>query len=274
MDAATAPSSGHRPTAAEAERAWRAWKTAGDVKARDHLVLSYAPMVRYLVSRKARELPAHCEADDLVSSGLLALVAAVDRYDPAKGATFEQYAWNRVVGAILDELRRLDWASRSSRRLQKDVEHVRRRWLAQTGALPTEAELARDLGLDEADLRRRLSQLEGASIVSLNAPVGGAGEGRPVEIGATIRAPEERNPELLALASERGQSLREAIASLSDRERKVLTLVHVHHLGGAEIGRELGVSESRVSQILSGVRAKLRERLDAYDSAADGPIAA
>ena len=112
-------SNGHRPRPAEAEAMWRAWRERGDVSSRDRLVLAYAPMVRYLASRKVRELPAHFELEDLVSCGLLALVQAVDRFDPVKGATFEQYAWTRVSGAIVDELRRHDWASRSSRRLRR-----------------------------------------------------------------------------------------------------------------------------------------------------------
>ena len=102
-------------------------------RARDRLVLSYAPMVKYLACRKVRELPAHCELDDLVSCGLLALIAAVDRFDPAKGATFEQYAWTRVSGAIMDELRRQDWAPRSLRRNGRAIERAREQWQLRTG---------------------------------------------------------------------------------------------------------------------------------------------
>ena len=112
----TPGSPANRPSPETAEALWRAWITGGDAAARDRLVLSYAPMVKYLACRKVRELPAHCELDDLVSGGLVALIAAVDRFDPAKGATFEQYVWTRVSGAIMDELRRQDWAPRSLRR--------------------------------------------------------------------------------------------------------------------------------------------------------------
>src|SRR6185437_1627369 len=122
---ATPVSSSSRPTAGTAEALWRAWIQNKDVAARDRLVLSYAPMVKYLACRKVRELPAHCELDDLVSCGLLALIAAVDRFDPAKGATFEQYAWTRVSGAIMDELRRQDWAPRSLRRNGRAIERAR-----------------------------------------------------------------------------------------------------------------------------------------------------
>ena len=111
--------SGSRLNPSEAEALWRAWVTHSDDRARDRLVLSYAPMVQYLASKKVRELPAHCELDDLVSCGLIALVESIDRFNPARGATFEQYAWTRVSGAIMDELRRQDWAPRSLRRRRR-----------------------------------------------------------------------------------------------------------------------------------------------------------
>jgi len=137
----TPVSSSSRPTAGTAEALWRAWIQNKDVAARDRLVLSYAPMVKYLACRKVRELPAHCELDDLVSCGLLALIAAVDRFDPAKGATFEQYAWTRVSGAIMDELRRQDWAPRSLRRNGRAIERAREAWQLRTGRLPSDEEL-------------------------------------------------------------------------------------------------------------------------------------
>ena len=103
-------STAQRLSPAEAEALWRNWRERRDGSSRDRLILSYAPMVRYIASRKLRELPAHCDLDDLASSGLVALMEAVDRFDPAKGASFEQYAWTRVSGALVDELRRHDWA--------------------------------------------------------------------------------------------------------------------------------------------------------------------
>jgi RNA polymerase sigma factor for flagellar operon FliA len=257
---------GRRPTAAEAERLWKAWATNRDARARDHLVLSYSPMVRYLAIRKVRELPTHCDLDDLVSCGLLALVAAVDRFDPAKGATFEQYAWTRVSGAIVDELRRQDWAPRSVRRVGREIERTREKLTVRNGATPTDADVAHELAMTSAELRDRVEDVERASLVSLNASARGAADGVPLEIGETLEAePGEHDPELAVLSQERGETLRSAIAGLSEREQKVLTLFHVHKLPGAEIGRELGVTESRVSQILAGIRVKLRERLETYD---------
>lgn len=258
-----------RPTAGNAEALWRAWMTNKDVAARDRLVLSYAPMVKYLACRKVRELPAHCELDDLVSCGLLALIAAVDRFDPAKGATFEQYAWTRVAGAIMDELRRQDWAPRSLRRSGRAIDRARDEWQTRTGRMPSEQELAGELELEVEDLRDQLEGLARADVLSLNTPARGTDDSMPVEVGDTLEAaPGQHDPELAALAGERADVLRRAIAGLGERERSILVMLYVQHLQGAEVGRRLGVSESRVSQILSAIRRTLRDRIDEYDAAA------
>src|SRR3954453_19487050 len=101
---------------------WRQYKTSGDQKLRDRLVLTFGPLVKFIVYKKAREMPARCEIEDFISCGLEALMISIDRYDPAKGATLEQYAWTRIHGAVLDELRRQDWAPRSVRRWERDIE--------------------------------------------------------------------------------------------------------------------------------------------------------
>ncbi len=268
MNAAIA-TAGKRLTPDEAEALWRAWRNGRDGGSRNKLILSYAPMVKYLASRKARALPAHCELDDLISCGLMALIAAIERFDPVKGATFEQYAWTRISGAIMDELRRQDWAPRSARRMERQAEEARERWIAREGRTPTEAELAGELQISTRDLRQRLADLDRADIVSLNAKVRSADDAT-MEVGETLESQQiDTDPELALLAQERGHVLREAIANLTERERDVLTLVHVHRVGGAEIGRMLGVSESRVSQILASARQRIRLYIAEYDRAAD-----
>src|SRR3954453_21565060 len=193
--------SAQRPTASTAEALWRAWIQNKDVAARDRLVLSYAPMVKYLACRKVRELPAHCELDDLVSCGLLALIAAVDRFDPAKGATFEQYAWTRISGAIMDELRRQDWAPRSLRRNARAIERAREQWQLRTGRLPSNAELAQDLEIGVDQLHEHLEGVARADLLSLNTPARCTDGAMAAEVGDTIEAPlGEFDPELAALA--------------------------------------------------------------------------
>ena len=259
-----------RLSPAEAEGLWRAWSDRRDGTARDRLIVSYSPMVKYLAARKVRELPSHCELDDLVSCGLVALVEAVDRFDPKKGATFEQYAWTRVSGAIMDELRRQDWAPRSLRRSGRAIDRARERWQSENGRLPSDAELARELDISLSDLVSQLEGLNRADLVSLNTPARGVEDSMLVEVGDTIVAQSlEHDPEAAALAGERSAHLERAVAALSEREQKILALVHVHELQGAEIGRILGVSESRVSQILAGIRRKLHDAVDAYDTMED-----
>ena len=264
-----ATSTSQRLTPEQAEALWRNWKQRRDSRSRDRLVLAYAPMVRYIASRKLRELPAHCDVDDLASAGLVALLEAVDRFDPVKGASFEQYAWTRVAGALVDELRKQDWASRSVRREGRRIEQARDAFFARHGICPTEAELAAELGTNVDGLRAALEDIERSDVASLNAPARGADDAVPVEIAETIQAPEGcHEPETSVLGADRSTAMRTAIARLSERERNVLSLVHVQELPGAEVGRMLGVSESRISQILSGVRGKLQHQLAAYDTAA------
>lgn len=251
----------------ETERLWRAWSERGDAAARDRLVLSAAPMVRFLAHKKARTLPSHLDVDDLIARGMLAVVAAADRFDPAHGATFECYVWNRVSGAILDELRAGDWASRSVRRDARRLEVVRQRLAAEHGRIPTETELAAALGIDPADLRRLLADLDRATLRSLDA---GADDSEAAGgIGALEAADSRGDPELASLSAERADAIRQVIAGLSDRERRVLGLVCLERSGGSRAGQELGISPSRVSQILARIRSKLQEALAGLEQVPD-----
>jgi RNA polymerase sigma factor for flagellar operon FliA len=194
---------------------------------------------------------------------------AIDRFDPDKGATFEQYAWTRVAGALLDELRKQDWASRSVRREGRRIERAKDAFFARNGAMPSEEELAAELGTTVDDLRATQEDIERSDIASLNAPARGADDGTLTEVGDTIQAPQgSHEPESTLLGADRAAAMRAAIGRLSERERHVLALVHVQELPGAEIGRMLGISESRVSQILAGIRGKLKHSLASYEAAA------
>ena len=253
-----------RPTAHEAEAMWRGWIEQKDARSRDRLILSYMPMVTYIASAKIRELPSHFELEDLISCGLVALMEAIDRFDPAKGATFEQFAWTRVAGSIIDELRRHDPATRTARRIGREAERARQKWTSTHGREPSDEELAYELELDIRELRARLAELERSDLLSLNSLVSNTEES--IELGDTLASPSnETSPEIAALGSERSAAIRSAISALSDREREILHLLHVRHLKAVEIGRLLGVSESRISQILSGIRSKLTDQLAAYE---------
>src|SRR5215468_9821253 len=136
-----------RLSAQETLRLWQQYKETGDARVRDRLVLTFAPMVKYIVYKKVREIPARCEVDDFISCGQEALIRSIDRYDPEKGATLEQFAWTRIHGAVLDELRRNDWAPRSLRRWDRDMGKAADNFFRLYGRRPTREELADALGV-------------------------------------------------------------------------------------------------------------------------------
>ena len=133
--------------------------------------MTFAPLVKYIVFKKVRELPARCEVEDFISCGLEALIASIDRYDPAKGATLEQFAWTRIHGAVLDELRRQDWAPRSLRRWERDIASAREQFTALHGRRPSREELADSLAISVEDLRRRQDDIAVSDVTSLNTLV-------------------------------------------------------------------------------------------------------
>src|ERR1700689_3380143 len=135
------------PTAAEVLAVWQSYQRTRDSELRDRLIFMFTPMVRYIVYRKVREVPPQCEVEDFLSCGLEALIQSIDRYDPDRGATLEQYAWTRIHGAVLDELRRHDWAPRSLRRDERAINQARERFVSLHERQPSRAELAAQVGM-------------------------------------------------------------------------------------------------------------------------------
>src|SRR5919206_4975714 len=130
---------------------WQEYHDTGDLRIRDRLVLTFAPLVKYIVYKKVREIPARCEVEDFISCGLEALIHSIERYDPEKGATLEQFAWTRIHGAVLDELRRQDWAPRSLRRWGRDINRAREQFVGLYGRPPTNIELCDALGVTKEE---------------------------------------------------------------------------------------------------------------------------
>src|SRR3954465_6294887 len=151
----------------DAQQLWHEYNRTKDSRLRDRLIMTYAPLVKYIAYRKVRELPASCQVEDFISCGLEALINAIDRYDPEKGATLEQFAWTRIHGAILDELRRQDWAPRSVRRWERDIEAARRNFTALHGRRPRREELAESLGCTLEELQRHRDEIARSDVTSL-----------------------------------------------------------------------------------------------------------
>jgi RNA polymerase sigma factor for flagellar operon FliA len=250
-----------RVSTEEALKLWSEYKRTGDLQVRNRLVMTFAPLVKYIVYKKVRELPARCEVEDFISCGLEALIASIERYDPAKGATLEQFAWTRIHGAVLDELRRQDWAPRSLRRWERDIQKAREQFTGIHGRRPTREELADALAIGVEELRRREDDISVSDVTSLNTLVISDDE-TTVERIDTLAHGDERLDPLHATATSEGKGkFRRAFDQLPQREREVAVLLYVKNLTLREIGDILGVSESRVCQIHSQLKRTLKQQL-------------
>ena len=250
-----------RISAEDALSLWREYRSTGDAGVRNRLVLTFAPLVKYIVYNKIRELPARCEVEDFISCGLEALINSIDRYDPEKGATLEQYAWTRIHGAVLDELRRQDWAPRSLRRWERDIARAREEFAGNHGRPPTHEELATALAVSPRELRTRQDEIAVSEVTSLNTIVTGDEDGTTERID-TLRSHDlTLDPEHAAQVTEGKEKFRLAFATLPQREREVAVLLYVKNLTLREIGEILAVSESRVCQIHTELKRSLRSAL-------------
>ena len=254
-----------RLSADETLELWEEYKRTGDGRVRDRLVLTFAPMVKYIVYRKIREIPARCEVDDFISCGLEALIRSVDRYDPGKGATLEQFAWTRIHGAVLDELRRNDWAPRSLRRWDRDITKAREQFIRLYSRRPTREELGSAMGITTVELSSRLDGISRAQVGSLNTVVLAEDDTTIERIDTLASQDHEADPEQAAERTEAKERFRAAFACLPPRERKVAVLLYVYNLTLREIGVILGVTESRVCQIHSQILRKLHTQLEANE---------
>lgn len=250
-----------RPSSEQALELWRAYKATGDSRLRDRLVLTFAPMVKYIVYRKVRELPAQCEVEDFISCGLEALIRSIDRYDPDKGATLEQFAWTRIHGAVLDEMRRNDWAPRSLRRLDREIHKSREQFVRLYGRRPTREELADSLGLTPAELTTRQDEIARSQIGSLNALVHGDDDSATERIDTLSSDDRFTDPEASAITAAAKERFRVAFDCLAPRERKIAVLLYVYNLTLREIGEIVGVTESRVCQLHAQILKTLRADL-------------
>jgi RNA polymerase sigma factor FliA len=258
---APSTTSRRRVSADEALALWSEYKRTGDMQVRNRLVMTFAPLVKYIVFKKVRELPARCEVEDFISCGLEALIASIDRYDPAKGATLEQFAWTRIHGAVLDELRRQDWAPRSLRRWERDIARAREQFSTIHGRRPSREELADALAVSVEDLRRREDEISVSDVTSLNTLVVADDETTVERIDTIAESNERLDPENTTAIRDAKTKFRSAFDALPQREREVAVMLYVKNMTLREIGDVLGVSESRVCQIHSQLKRTLKTQL-------------
>jgi RNA polymerase sigma factor for flagellar operon FliA len=240
---------------------WLQLRRTGDKAVRDRLILTYAPLVKYVAGRLGSGLPAHVDEGDLVSYGLLGLISAIERYDPGRDIKFETYAIVRIKGAIIDELRALDWVPRSVRSRAREIERAISELEAKLGQAPSDEEIAAKVGISVDELNESLSDISRSSIAALDELWSVSGEGDQVSLMDTIEDTAGPRPADALDEIELREALADAIARLPEREKLVVTLYYYEELTLREIGEVLGVTESRVSQLHTKAVLRLKSRL-------------
>jgi RNA polymerase sigma factor for flagellar operon FliA len=227
---------------------------------KDDLLKRFAPLVRHVVERVAATLPKNVDHEDLYSAGVLGLLDAHAKFDTSKGVKFETYAVWRIKGAVLDQLRALDWVSRSMRRKARNLDGITRKLDQKLGRAASEDEVAKEMKMSRGDFYRLLDHVRGAVLVSLDESRTGEDQ-EPSTLADHL--PDPSLPDIEARLEE--QQTRTVILrtldQLPEQERLVVALYYYEHLTLKEIGRALGISESRVSQVHTRAMTRLRLRL-------------
>jgi RNA polymerase sigma factor for flagellar operon FliA len=240
-------------------RLWDDYKQRQGIDARERLILHYSPLVKFVAGRVGSGLPQNIEQADLVSYGIFGLIDAIEKFDPARGFKFETYAIARIKGAIIDELRSIDWVPRSVRAKARAIERAYSKLESGLRRTPDDPELARELGIDEAELAEWLSQISFVGLVALDEILLAGEQPGSSTVGDMVIDP-QHDPVAAFEVDEMKHLLADAINRVPDRERLVLTLYYYEGLTLSEIGDVLGVTESRVCQIHTKAILQLRAR--------------
>jgi RNA polymerase sigma factor for flagellar operon FliA len=246
----------------ELQDLWRRYKSSSDERARERLVAAYAPLVKYVAGRMGSALPAHVEEADLISYGLEGLISAIERFDPGRDIRFETYAIARIRGAIIDELRTLDWVPRSVRARAREFERVNSKLEARLHRAPTDEEMASELEISVKELQDALLQISSSTIVALDELWAVSDStGDRVSLLDTLADDGAADPQALVERSSFRDRIADAIVALPEREKIVIALYYYENLTLREIGEILGVTESRVSQLHTKAVLRLRSKL-------------
>lgn len=247
---------------------WAAFKIDGDARAREQLIVHYAPLVKYVSGRVAIGLPPTIDLDDLQSYGIFGLVDAVEKFEPERGVKFETYAIARIRGAMFDGLREQDWVPRTVRQKARHLERTVAELEARLGRSATDAEVCVALGLTSDEYFSLLTEIRGTSIVSLDEWWAGEGdEDKGLSLGELIEDPEAAHVGAAIEAEQVEQMLGDVIDALPEREKLIITLYYYEGMTLKEIGHVLGVTESRVSQLHTRAIVRLRARLRRFRDA-------
>lgn len=244
------------------EALWEQFKATGSGELRDRLILHYAPLVKYVAGRAAVGLPSNIEQSDLISYGIFGLIDAINKFEPGRNIKFETYAVNRIKGAIIDELRAIDWVPRSVRSKARTLERALGKLENELKRTPTDDEVAAELKISTDELRETYMKISFVSMAALDDMASSGEEGSPnLSLIDTLSDPNARNPEAEYEDQEMKSILVHSIDKLSEREKKVVTLYYYEGLTLSQIGEVLGVTESRVSQMHTKAVLSLRSRV-------------
>lgn len=242
---------------------WARYKNDADSRARDELILNFSPLVKYVAGRLASSLPQTVDTADLISYGIFGLIDAIEKYDLERAIKFETYAIARIKGAIIDELRAMDWVPRSVRSRAREIENAYIALENEYKRVPSDQEVADRIGVTPKEFQDILTKLSYTSVVSFEELwVGGDREDGQSAIGS-IRDDSADDPVAVFESSEVKEILAGAIDRLPDREKTVIALYYYEGLTLKEIGQVLGVTESRVSQLHTKAVLRLRARMHA-----------
>ena len=240
---------------------WIDYVDSRDGALRDRLILHYAPLVKYVAGRVGSGLPAHVEQADLVSYGTFGLIDAISRYEPSREIKFESYAMARIRGAIIDELRNTDWIPRSVRMKARQFERTVADLEAKLHRTPSDEEVAEAMEMDVDEIRKFLGQLSLVNVVALDEMLGDDDGGGSPRLGDTLQDSSALDPQATAEHGEARQLLARADEQLPEREKVVVSLYYFEGLTLADIGRVLGVTESRICQLHTKAVLHLRTKL-------------
>ncbi len=247
---------------------WRRYKSDGDQGARERLVVAYSPLVKYVAGRMASGLPPHVEEADLISYGLVGLISAIERFDLSREIKFETYAITRIKGAIIDELRSMDWVPRGVRARARAIERANAKLEHRLQRAPTDEEMATELAVSVSQFHDQLLEISHSSVAALDElwHVSDS-SGDSVSLMDTIEDPNAPDPARVIDVGELKDRIADAIARLPEREKLVIALYYYENLTLREIGEVLGVTESRISQLHTKAVLRLRSRIqpDAFD---------
>ncbi len=243
------------------------WPAQVDNSWQEQMVLQYAPLIKYIASRLALRLPSHISLDDLISSGIIGLIDAIHKFDPSKNISFKTYAEFRIKGAILDELRSLDWIPRSVRKKTHLLENAYAE-LQKTLGRPAEPdEVAESLGMDIEEFYQLLDETKAVSLVELEAvwkAISGSAELADNEMPEILQDENVRDPFMAVHFSQLQEVMVRGIEALPDKEKLLISLYYYEELTMKEIGQIMGYTESRISQLHTQAMLRLRAKLREY----------